>query len=247
TSPNRCARSWAPTSRSSTRRRDPATSRAERCHPRRRAASSAGRRVCLSRRGSAGTSPGSPRRRCASPPASPDAPSSNPMTSDPALARRALLLSGHFGKGHDVVAEACGAALEPYGIESRMLDAIALLGSSGGAAGDWVFRHLLAIPALYDAFHFAGLRQGGALARWLDRRALDAMWPAFEREAAAFPPDLVVSVFATGAAAAARLKREQPAVVTVVLCTDSYVHRLWVHAETDLFLVTSRMAAESVR
>ena len=38
-----------------------------------------------------------------------------------------------------------------------------------------------------------------------------------------------------------------PDVVTVVLCTDTWVHRMWVHDQTDLFLVTSEVAACSVR
>jgi UDP-N-acetylglucosamine:LPS N-acetylglucosamine transferase len=61
------------------------------------------------------------------------------------------------------------------------------------------------------------------------------------------PADLVLSVFATGASAAARLKAEMPGLRTVVLCTDVAVHRIWAAEGTDLFLVTSDAAAESVR
>ncbi len=57
----------------------------------------------------------------------------------------------------------------------------------------------------------------------------------------------MLSVFATGASAAARLKAEAPRRRTVVLCTDVSVHRLWVAEGTDLFLVTSPAAAASVR
>ena len=57
----------------------------------------------------------------------------------------------------------------------------------------------------------------------------------------------MISVFATGAAAAARLKAEAPGLRTVVLCTDVAVHRMWVAEGTDLFLVTSAAAAASVR
>lgn len=158
-----------------------------------------------------------------------------------------MLLSGHFGKGHDVVAEACAAALAPRGVESRILDSIALLGRRGGGLGDWVFQRMLALPPVYDAFHFSALRPGGRVAELMDRASLARMWKAFEHEVEQFPPDLVVAVFATGAAAATRLKARHPAVTTVVLCTDSYLHKLWVHQGTDLFVVTSRMAAESVR
>ena len=78
--------------------------------------------------------------------------------------------------------------------------------------------------------------------------ALRTMYPRFVAETEAWPPDLLVSVFATGAAAAARYQREHaPKVRTVVVMTDSYAHRLWVHEGTDLFLVTSHLAACSVR
>ncbi len=162
-------------------------------------------------------------------------------------APRVLLLSGRFGKGHDVVAEACAAALAPYGVETKILDAIELLGGPGSAMGDRVFKTVLGIPAVYDAFHFSSLRGGGTLARTLDAASLRFAWPRLEAEVDAFPPDLVISVFATGAGAAARLRAARPSLRTVVVCTDSFAHSLWVHDETDLFLVTSRMAAASVR
>jgi UDP-N-acetylglucosamine:LPS N-acetylglucosamine transferase len=161
--------------------------------------------------------------------------------------RRALILSGHFGAGHDVVAEACAAALAAHGVESRILDSMVLLGRAGGAIGDAVFNTLFARPAVYDGFHFAHMRAGSRLARGMDALALRNMWPRFRREVDAFDPDLVISVFATGGAAAARLRRDRDDVVTVVFCTDTWLHRLWVHDETDLFLVTSKTAAASVR
>jgi UDP-N-acetylglucosamine:LPS N-acetylglucosamine transferase len=72
------------------------------------------------------------------------------------------------------------------------------------------------------------------------------MWPRFLAAVEDFPPDLLLSVFATGAAASSRYKAAHPEVVTVVLCTDSWVHRLWVHEHIDLFLVTSTLGAASV-
>ena len=60
-------------------------------------------------------------------------------------------------------------------------------------------------------------------------------------------PELLVPVFATGAGAAVRLKEEGRDLKSVVIMTDSFAHRMWVHEATDLFLVTSPPAAESVR
>lgn len=162
--------------------------------------------------------------------------------------RRTLFVSGSLGKGHDVVAEACAAALEPFGVSSRIVDSMKLLGS-GGAVGEWVFRKLLSVTAVYDAFHFTQLRDGGRIGRVTEDIALKRMHDNLLAEIEEFRPELVVPVFATGAGAAARIKAAaSPASFrSVVIMTDSFAHQMWVHEQTDLFLVTSNAAAESVR
>ncbi len=159
---------------------------------------------------------------------------------------RALFLSGSLGKGHDVLAEACAAALHPLGVESRVVDSMEMLGR-GAAMGDWVFRKLLSVGPVYDFFHFSQLRDDGRLGRAADRVAIAKMLPALRAEVEDFRPELLVPVFATGAGAAARLKELGFSLQSVVIMTDSFAHRMWVHESTDLFLVTSPAAAESVR
>lgn len=160
---------------------------------------------------------------------------------------RAVLLTGSLGLGHDMLARSCAALLERHGWQTRYLNSLSLLGSRSALAGERVFGRLVAIPALYDGLHFAHLRAGSpvatALDRWSAQRAVPALRAELERE----PADLVLSIFATGAAAAARLRAEAPARRTVVLCPDVAAHRLWVTEGTDLFLVTSAAAAASVR
>ena len=160
---------------------------------------------------------------------------------------RALFISGSLGKGHDVLAEACAAALQARGVDCEIVDAMRLLGSGPGAVGDWVFRRLLSVTAVYDAFHFSQMRDDGRLARRLDRTAVNWMFPQLRERMDQFRPELVVSVFATGAGAAARLKAAGYPVTSLVAMTDSFAHRFWVHESTDLFLVTSPAAGESVR
>jgi Monogalactosyldiacylglycerol (MGDG) synthase len=110
------------------------------------------------------------------------------------------------------------------------------------------FNRLVTIPGLYDGLHFAHLRTGSRLADRMDRASRARLVPALRAELQRQPADLVLSVFATGASAAARLKAEVPGLQkTVVLCTDVAVHRIWAADGTDLFLVTSAAAAASVR
>ena len=159
---------------------------------------------------------------------------------------RALFLSGSLGKGHDVVAEACAAALGRHCVDSKIVDSMALLGG-GAAAGDWVFRKLLSVTAVYDAFHFGQLRDDGRVGRAADRAAVARMLEPLRTHLDRFAPQLVVPVFATGAGAAMAARRAGHRFSSVVVMTDSFAHRMWVHEGTDLFLVTSAAAGESVR
>ena len=74
--------------------------------------------------------------------------------------RRAALLSGSLGAGHDTAAQVFASSLAERGWSTQILDAMQLLGRRGGSAGEAVFRTMLAVPGLYDAFHFAALRPG---------------------------------------------------------------------------------------
>ncbi|MFI6846457.1 hypothetical protein OG535_36245 [Kitasatospora sp. NBC_00085] len=161
----------------------------------------------------------------------------------------ALLVSGSLGQGHDVMAQACADSLHDRGWTTSTVDAMALLGQRSGAAGELVFRRLLGLPGVYDAFHFSALRPGARIALLADAAARTRLVPALRKLVAEQRPELVVSVFATATSAVNRLGRDHGAPVFrhLVLCTDVTPHRLWVQAGTDLFLVTSEVAACAVR
>jgi len=160
--------------------------------------------------------------------------------------RRALLLSGSLGMGHDVLAQACATSLRARGWGTQTLDAMRLLGRGGSSAGEAVFRAMLALPGLYDAFHFAALRAGSRLALLADQAACREMVPRLREHLDAHPADLVISVFSTGASAVSRLAERYPAMTHLVFCTDVTPHRLWIHRNVDLYLVTSRAAQAAV-
>jgi processive 1,2-diacylglycerol beta-glucosyltransferase len=163
------------------------------------------------------------------------------------MTKDAVLLGGPLGLGHEMMARSCAEVLERSGWRTRHLDSMSLLGPWHGGVGAALFHRLVAVPGLYDGLHFAHLRTGSRLADLMDRAATARMVPALRAELDREPADLVISVFATGASAAAKLKAEAPGLRTVVLCTDVAVHRMWVAEGTDLFLVTSPAAAASVR
>ena len=149
--------------------------------------------------------------------------------------------------GHDIISEVVTGSLARLGWETRTLDCMGMLGQRAGQAGDWVFRRLTAMPGLYDGLHFAHLRPGSRLAEAMDRAATSRLVPALYTELRREPADLIIAVFATGASAAARLAGSLRGCRTVVLCTDAGPHSLWVRDGIDLFLVTSTVAAASVR
>jgi len=149
--------------------------------------------------------------------------------------------------GHDVMAQACAGSLEARGWSTATLDAMRLLGRRGGAAGETVFRSMLAVPGLYDAFHFNALRTGSRMSLLLDAAARRQLVPRLREHLDAHPADLAVSVFATAASAVSRLSERYPGMSHVIFCTDVTPHRLWVHPNADLYLVTSRAAESAVR
>ena len=163
------------------------------------------------------------------------------------MSRRAVILSGSLGLGHDVISQVLTSSLEGLGWQSRTLDCMSLLGPLNAKVAIRVFRRLSSTPGVYDSLHFAHLRPGGREVRAIDRAAAKRLVPALRKEIEAEPPDLVISAFATGASAAAKIAGDSPGRRTIVLCTDVCLHRLWVWEETDLFLVTSGAAAASVR
>jgi len=160
--------------------------------------------------------------------------------------RTAVLLSGSIGMGHDALATACATWLESQGWTTSTLDAMKMMGRRTGPAGEAVFRAMLAVPGLYDAFHYASLRTGGRLAGLADAGARSKLVPRLRAYLDEHPADLLVSVFATGAAAGSALADRYPAMRHIVFCTDVTPHRLWVHRNVDMYLVTAEIAELAV-
>jgi processive 1,2-diacylglycerol beta-glucosyltransferase len=163
------------------------------------------------------------------------------------VAKQALILSGSLGLGHDVIAEVVSDSLAQLGWQSRTVDCMGLLGPHGSRVADWMFRSLMSAPGAYDALYFGQLRPGRRVARVMDRAALSRLLPRLRSELQARPAELLIAVFATGAAAAPRLAHSVPGLRTVILCPDAAPHSTWVPEGVDLFLVTSEAAAASVR
>jgi UDP-N-acetylglucosamine:LPS N-acetylglucosamine transferase len=168
------------------------------------------------------------------------------------MTQSALLLSGPHGLGHEMPMRSFRDVLQRSGWRVRTRDSMTLLGSAAAQAGQRVFDRLMSVPGVYDGLHFAELRTGSRVARLAERAAARRVVPALRADLDREPADLVLSVFATGALAAAALKSAAvggaaPDFRTVVYCPDVAAHKLWVHEGTDLFLVSSPAAAASVR
>lgn len=161
-------------------------------------------------------------------------------------ARSALLLSGSIGMGHDALASACVSALEAQDWSTVTMDAMKMLGPRGSSVGEAVFRAMLGIPGLFDAVHYSALRTGNRLARAADALATRKLVPPLREYLDEHPVDLLISVFATGAGAASALAGRYPAMRHIVFCTDVTPHRLWVHRNVDMYLVTADVAELAV-
>ena len=163
---------------------------------------------------------------------------------------RALVLTGSLGMGHHVVTEVVADSLETMGWSTGVFDCMSMLGRLSGKSGDWVFRRIMATPTLYDGVHFSHFRTASRLATLVDWGATKKLVPALADRLSREPVDLLVSTFATGASAIAKLGSDASMArppATVALCTDVCMHSLWVRDGIHLFLVTSGAAAASVR
>jgi UDP-N-acetylglucosamine:LPS N-acetylglucosamine transferase len=157
------------------------------------------------------------------------------------------MLSGSIGFGHDQLAEACATTLEAEGWTTRRLDLMRLLGRGADSIADGVFRSMLAVPGVFDAFHFSALRDGNRLADLTDTAATRRIIPRLRKELDDHPADLAISVFSTGASAFSKIAPLYRSMKHVVFSTDVTPHRLWVHPDVDLYLVTSEVAERAVR
>jgi processive 1,2-diacylglycerol beta-glucosyltransferase len=145
------------------------------------------------------------------------------------------------------VAEVCAAALEAAGMVTTTKDCMALLGRVNSAVAERAYRMLLSRPAIYDAFHFGLLRAEGRFSKRGDRAACRRIVSALSGELSDPMLELVLSVFATGAAVGGELAERRLGLRNVVFCTDATVHAMWVDDRTDLFVATSELAARTVR
>jgi UDP-N-acetylglucosamine:LPS N-acetylglucosamine transferase len=161
--------------------------------------------------------------------------------------RRALLVPGSISTGHQATALACASTLEAHGWATHTLDAVWLLGQGWGPAAETTRRAMMAVPGLYDAFHYAALRTGSRLALRADATARLRLVPRLRDYLDRNPAELVISISPTGASAMDTLADRYPATKHVVFCTDVTPHRLWIHPGVDLYLVTSAAAEPSVR
>jgi processive 1,2-diacylglycerol beta-glucosyltransferase len=105
---------------------------------------------------------------------------------------------------------------------------------------------MLAIPGLYDAFHYASLRTGNRLALQADAVSRYKLVPRLRDYLDRHPTQLVISISPTGASAVSTVSARYPSMRHVVFCTDALPHRLWIHPNVDLYLVTSVGAEPAV-
>jgi len=150
---------------------------------------------------------------------------------------QALLLSGGLGAGHRSLAEGAEHALGAAGWSVDHLDAMAGLGGRAGRLGEQVFKTILSVPPLYDAFHANVLRQEGSLGARLGQLSDQRLVGTLARHLDAHPADVVVALFPTGVGAAGILRDRGAAWRLVALCPDAVAHRLWVHPAVDRYLV----------
>ena len=160
---------------------------------------------------------------------------------------KTLILTGSAGSGHHSVADAYSNALSSIGMDIRIEDSLKMLGRKEYIAGQLMYKFTLRYQGLFDAYHFSQMRAGGSLGRAADRASARKAGRALKPFIDWLGNGIILSVFATGSAAAGLLRVESNSIRTVASVTDATATALWVHQGTDLYLVGSELTANTVR
>lgn len=160
---------------------------------------------------------------------------------------KALILTGSAGSGHHSVADSYHNALSSIGVDARIEDSLRMLGRKEYIAGQLMYRFTLRYQGIFDAYHFSQMRAGGRLGFAADRASARKAGRAMKPLMDWLGNGVIVSVFATGSAAAGLLRVENSDIRTVASVTDATATALWVHEGTDLYLVGSELTASTVR
>ncbi len=162
---------------------------------------------------------------------------------------RAMFLSGSLGKGHDTLAEGCCGRLGPPrcresepSIAWRCSDSTDPRLSVTGCSVDCCryLRSTMPSTSRSSAVTDGWVGRPTGLP-WVRCIAICASrWTPFGRTWSS-------RCSRPAPALAFGSKRDYPPIATAVFMTDSFAHRMWVHEGTDLFLVTSGVAAASVK
>jgi processive 1,2-diacylglycerol beta-glucosyltransferase len=148
--------------------------------------------------------------------------------------------------GHHTAAIACATTLEALDWRTHTPAAEWMSDRRLRTAAETTVRTMLAIPGLYDAFHYAALRGSTRLATQADTAVRISLVPRLRDYLDRHPVELALSLSATGASAVSTVAARYPSMRHAVLCTDAAPHRLWIHANVDLYLVSSAAAEPAV-
>jgi processive 1,2-diacylglycerol beta-glucosyltransferase len=161
--------------------------------------------------------------------------------------RRALLVPGSISTGHQSAAIACATTLEALGWSTCTLDTSSMPVQSLRPAAETTVRIMLAIPGLYDAFHYSALRTGTRVALRADAALRLGLASRLRDQLDHNPVELAISMSPSAASAVSTVASRYPSMRHVVFCSDALPHRLWIHPAVDLYLVASAAAEAAVQ
>ena len=105
----------------------------------------------------------------------------------------------------------------------------------------------VSFPFLFDALYFSQFRLDNGIGKWMTNGMVRGTQRRLRYELDDFVPDVVVPVFNPAAPVVSHLRRSGYSFRTIAYAPGSFADRWWVQETTDLFLVSSRVAAASIR
>jgi processive 1,2-diacylglycerol beta-glucosyltransferase len=172
--------------------------------------------------------------------------SSRPRMSDASSRSHVDIVSGSFGAGHDVAAEAIAHQLHARGFTTHVWDVVDLLpGHLGRMLRSGYLKQIQSMPATWR-WTLGAVERHDAVARGIVR-ALQSTESAL-LDIAADRPDHFVSTHPFPSQALGHLRASgRVSVPVTTFLTDMSVHRLWVHPGVDTHLAVHDIPARQAR
>ncbi|WP_199620415.1 MGDG synthase family glycosyltransferase [Paenibacillus alkalitolerans] len=156
--------------------------------------------------------------------------------------KKVLILSEAFGSGHTKAAEALaeGVSLQEPSIQTQIIETGKLLHPVKSELVLRTYKQIIATcPYLWKIIYHRLTKQNQPVPYWLQFMIYRLFHRNIETVLEQMNPDLVICTHPFSSSTLSRVKKNGYPVSLCTVITDFHAHRVWVHPEVDLYIVSN--------